>query len=122
MSVQYLAIIVESTFDPSAVTKEMWESAMTAHTAFAAAVETAGGMALKTAGLQHEGAFTVTPPRDGRPAVVTDGPFAEAREVNHGMYLLELPDDAPIRELAAAIPSGGHVEIYPLAHDADYPV
>ena len=79
MSVQFLAIVVESAFDPAVVTKEMWESAMAAHAAFAAAVGAAGGRVLSSAGLQAEEAFTVTPPRDGRPAVVSDGPFAEAR-------------------------------------------
>ncbi|MGA7204977.1 MAG: YciI family protein [Specibacter sp.] len=121
MSVQYLAIVRETTFDPALVTRDMWEGAMAAHKAFAEAVAAAGGQILVTAGLQADDAFTVTPPRNGNPALFTDGPFAEAREVNHGFCLFEIPDGVPVKDLAAIIPSGGSVEVYPVAHAAAYP-
>jgi hypothetical protein len=121
MSTEYLAIVREPTFDPASVTKEMWESAMAAHAAFAEAVAAAGGQILVTAGLQADDAFAVTPPRDGNPAVFTDGPFAEAKEVNHGFCLFAIPDGVSVKDLAAIMPSGGTVEVYPVAHAAVYP-
>lgn len=54
--------------------------------------------------------------RDGD-RIVTDGPFAETKEVLGGVFLIELPDlDEAIR-LAAMIPAAeyGSIEIRPLA-------
>ena len=56
--------------------------------------------------------------RDGE-RLVTDGPFAETKEVLGGLFLVDLPDlDEAIR-LAALIPSAegtGAVEIRPVLH------
>ena len=49
--------------------------------------------------------------------IVTDGPFAETKEVMGGVFLLELPDlDEAIR-LAALVPTAEHgsLEIRPIA-------
>ncbi|WP_427018160.1 YciI family protein [Pseudarthrobacter sp. P1] len=121
MTKHYVAVIRESEFDPALVTEQMWTDTMAAHAAFAAAVEAAGGRVVFTGGLDASRAVAITPGPDGGPATFTDGPFAEAKEVNHGFYLLELPDDAEVRGLAAMIPSGGHVELYPVMTEADYP-
>jgi hypothetical protein len=54
--------------------------------------------------------------RDGE-RVVTDGPFAETKEVMGGVFLMELPDlDEAIR-LASLIPTAEHgsIEIRPVA-------
>jgi hypothetical protein len=53
--------------------------------------------------------------RDGE-RIVTDGPFAETKEVMGGVFLLELPDlDEAIR-LAALVPTAEHgsLEIRPI--------
>jgi hypothetical protein len=53
--------------------------------------------------------------RDGE-RIVTDGPFAETKEVIGGLFVAEVPDlDEAIR-LGAAIPSaaGGSIEIRPV--------
>ncbi|WP_051389005.1 YciI family protein [Arthrobacter sp. 35W] len=121
MTKQYVAVIVEGEFDPSLVTEKLWNDTMAAHGAFAAAVEAAGGRVISTGGLDAAHAVSIHPGQDGGPAVFTDGPFAEAKEVNHGFYLLELPDDADVHALAAMIPSGGHVDLYPVMTEADYP-
>ena len=121
MSKQYLAVIRETEFDPAQVTEKMWTDAMAAHRAFAAAVEEAGGSVLFSGGLDAGGAVAITPGTDGKAAVFSDGPFAEAKEVNHGFHLLELPDGADALALAAMIPSGGHVELYPVMTEAGYP-
>ncbi len=53
--------------------------------------------------------------RDGE-RIVTDGPFAETKEIVGGVFVMELPDlDEAIR-LAALIPSASHgsIEIRPV--------
>ncbi|PYI65765.1 hypothetical protein CVV68_17135 [Arthrobacter livingstonensis] len=63
----------------------------------------------------------ITPGTDGRPAVFNDKPFTDAKEVNHGFHLLDRPDDADALALASMIPSGGHVELYPVMANTGYP-
>lgn len=121
MSVQYMAIIREHTFDPALVTEKMWKDTMAAHQAFNEAVAQAGGTVIFTGGLDADNAWTSTPAVDGSAAVFSDGPFAESREVNHGFYVVELPETADARTLLSMIPSGGHVELYPIMHGASYP-
>ncbi|HEX6040052.1 YciI family protein [Longimicrobium sp.] len=48
--------------------------------------------------------------KSGR-AVITDGPFAEAKEVIAGFYLLEVRDREEALEIAARIPSASHATI-----------
>ena len=54
--------------------------------------------------------------RDGR-TVVTDGPFAEAREQLGGFYVIEADDMAEAVSWAARVPSApsGAIEVRPLA-------
>jgi len=53
--------------------------------------------------------------KGGRP-MITDGPFAEAKEVVAGFYLLEVRDEAEALEIAARIPSAAYatVEVRPV--------
>ena len=70
----------------------------------------AGGMELEAAGEAK-----VVKIRDGR-TIVTDGPYAETKEVIGGVFLVELPDlDEAIR-LAALVPAAQHgsLEIRPV--------
>ena len=50
--------------------------------------------------------------------VVTDGPFAETKEIVLGFYLLEVADVAQARELAALCPTMGHVDLRRTWHEA----
>ena len=50
-------------------------------------------------------------PDDGREPLMTDGPYAETKEIVLGFYLLEVADDAQARELAALCPTIGYVEL-----------
>lgn len=84
-----------------------------------------------TEAIKREGYFIsgnrLTPPgtaktvrvRDGQ-AHVTDGPFAETREMLGGYYLVEAPDMDTALEIAARIPGAqrGCVEVRPIAEDA----
>lgn len=73
--------------------------------------EVTGGAALHPA----ETATTVRV-QDGR-TLVTDGPFADTKEIFAGFYLVEAEDLDAATELAALIPAariGGSVEIRPV--------
>jgi hypothetical protein len=66
--------------------------------------------------LDSAGEARVVRVREGEP-VVTDGPFAETKELIGGLFLVDLPDlDEAIR-LAAVIPASeyGSIEIRPVA-------
>jgi hypothetical protein len=47
----------------------------------------------------------------GERPIVTDGPFAEAKEVVAGFYLLEVRDRDEALQIAARIPSASHATI-----------
>jgi hypothetical protein len=54
---------------------------------------------------------------EGGQTLVTDGPFADTKEVFGGFYLIEADDLDQATELAARIPAarfGGAIEIRPL--------
>lgn len=57
--------------------------------------------------------------RDGK-VHVTDGPFAETRELLGGYYLIDAPDMEAALAIAARIPGAqrGCVEVRPIADDA----
>jgi hypothetical protein len=61
-------------------------------------------------------ATTVRVDREGR-RTVTDGPFAETREVLGGFYVLDVPDLDAALEWAARCPGSrdGHVVVRPVA-------
>jgi len=46
--------------------------------------------------------------------VFTDGPFGEVKEVVTGYYKIGVKDAAQARELAAMVPTSGHIELYPV--------
>ena len=68
------------------------------------------------AGLQPVTTATTVRLADGRP-LVTDGPFADTKEVFGGYYLLEADNLDQATEMAVRIPAlrlGGSVEVRPL--------
>ena len=74
----------------------------------------AAGHYVAASGLQYEAASTVR--KNGDEVVVTDGPFAETKEVLFSFYILEVPDlDAAIA-VAARTPAAvyGSVDIRPM--------
>ena len=110
-----MVFIVESEWDPSQVTEEQWTSVMKEHRAFAEAVAAAGAQILGGDALQAESqAVRIDPATADRPAVFTDGPFGELREVVTGYYKIGVKDAAQARELAALLPTSGHIELFPV--------
>jgi hypothetical protein len=70
------------------------------------------------AGLQPVTTATTIRLADGKP-LVTDGPFADTKEVFGGFYLVEADNLDQATEIAARIPTlrlGGSVEIRPFLH------
>ncbi len=115
MAEEYIVLIREPEWDPTKATEEDWKAAMQAHGAFAAAVAAAGAEIIGGDALQPTStAVSIVPARDGKPAVFTDGPFTELKEVVTGFYKLGVRDQAQARELAALVPTGGWVELYPV--------
>ncbi|MFC4947002.1 YciI family protein [Pseudonocardia sp. GCM10023141] len=97
-------------------TEEQGKQVMEAYFAYSKAVSDAG-VNLGGEGLQGTEAATTVQVTAGGERVVTDGPFAETREVLGGYYLIDVPDlDAAI-DWAAKCPGarwGGKVEVRPL--------
>ncbi len=73
-----------------------------------------------TAGERLRPAETATTVRQAEgELLLTDGPFADTKEVFGGFFLVEAPDLDAALEIAARIPAvrmGGSVEIRPLAY------
>jgi hypothetical protein len=115
MAEEFIILIVEEAWDPATTTEDQWKAAMEAHGAFAKAVEDAGAQILGGDALQPPStAVRIVPATDGRPAVVTEGPFGDSREVVSGFYKIGVRDAAQARELAALCPTGGWVELTPV--------
>ncbi|MFB2584710.1 YciI family protein [Herbiconiux liukaitaii] len=115
MTKEFIILIREPEWDSSAETEESWAEAMQKHGAFTQAVAAAGGQVLGGDALESsDKAVRITPARDGQPAVFTDGPFSETKEIVSGFYKIAVETDAQARELAALVPTGGSVELFPV--------
>ncbi len=115
MAEEYIVLIREPEWDPSKVSEDDWKAVSAAHSAFAQAVLDAGAQMLGGDALMPTAtAVKIMPARDGAPAVFTDGPFTETKEVVTGYYKLGVRDAAQARELAALVPTGGWVELFPV--------
>jgi hypothetical protein len=66
-------------------------------------------------GAQLANGFSKTVRMRGGELLVTDGPFAETKEVLSGLYLIDAPDEERALELAAQVPTvsrmGGAIEV-----------
>jgi hypothetical protein len=115
MAEEYIILITEDVWDPATLTEDQWTDAMHAHEAFAKAVTDAGAQILGGDALQPpSAAVRITPAGEGKPAVFTDGPFGETKEVVSGFYKIGVADAAQARELAALCPTSGYVDLYPV--------
>jgi hypothetical protein len=110
---QYAALIYTQDIDPTQ------PSQADTGKAYAEFGETNGAALRGGAGLHHTSTATTVRVEGGRggDVVTTDGPFAEAREVLAGFYLLEAADLDEAVSIAAQIPGawdGGAVELRPV--------
>jgi len=114
MSAEYLIVIREPEWDPSVITRQQIEMDLAGHKVFQEAVVAAGQRIGASAPLRPQAEATrITPGPSG--AVFTDGPFSEVREVVSGFYSFTADSPEQARELAALVPTGGWLELYPIA-------
>lgn len=114
MSDEYVLLIQEPNWDPESMTPEEWQAGMAGHKAFQEAVVAAGERITATSALQSVTKATKITPRSGGDPLITDGPFSETREVITGFYAFTASSPDQARELAALVPTGGWVELYPV--------
>jgi hypothetical protein len=112
MSEMYMLLIIEKPVADDAVPEQYWDDLGRRHEQFRAAIADAGATVVHSLPLENpEFGVTFAPNPAGGPHLVTDGPFAEAREVVLGYYVLEVRDEAQARELAALCPTSDYVEL-----------
>lgn len=112
MSDQYLVLIMEEEWDEAAVTPEDYARVMKEHGAFSAAVAEAGAKILGGEALVNANTgFSVTPAREGKPAVYTNGALTETTEVLSGYYVIEAESLDLIKKLAPLCPTSGRIDV-----------
>jgi hypothetical protein len=110
---KYLALIASE--EPTEeVDPEVWQQVMDAYNAFGEAGGQAGVLVGGEA-LEPSSTATTVRVRDGE-TLLTDGPFAETKEVIGGYYILDCPDLDTAVHWAAQIPGAktGSVEVRPI--------
>jgi hypothetical protein len=119
---RYMLLLYGEPTPPEAVTPEIWEHVVKSHTEFTRRLKEAGAY-VDSAPLEPvENAKTVRLRRHER--LVTDGPFAETREVLGGYYLIEAGslDDAVAWAEQLDSMSDGSIEVRPIWQiDVDSP-
>jgi hypothetical protein len=108
---QYALLIYSQPGAAEALSEQEWEASHREYLDIRKLPGVIGGAALHPA----ETATTVRV-QDGR-MLVTDGPFADTKEIFAGFYLVEAEDLDAAAEIAARIPAartGGSVEIRPV--------
>lgn len=114
MSDEYVLLIREPNWNPDEMTPEEWQAGMAGHRAFQEAVAAAGERIVASNALQPVARATKITPRESGAPLFTDGPFGETREVITGFYSFTAASPEQARELAALVPTGGWIELYPV--------
>jgi hypothetical protein len=110
-----MVLIIEPEWDPAQHSPEEFQAMGKQHRAFAEAVRAAGAKILDGDALApSKEAVRIRPAQDGSPAVFTDGPFPELKELVTGYYKIEVSDAQQARQLAALCPTGDRIELYPI--------
>jgi hypothetical protein len=111
---RYALLIYEDEKYYEEATPEDWEKAMVGHNAFGAEAAERG---MKPDGdaLQPTAAAKTVRYTDGKPTLVTDGPYAETKEQLGGFYILTCESEEEAIEMARKLPVVvGSVEIRPI--------
>jgi hypothetical protein len=110
MAEEYMLLIMERVAHFENFTPQQEAELDQKHRDFAAAIESSGGEILVSDPLDAPGPLCrFTPSDEGM--LVTDGPFAETKEILLGYYKLRVRDQAHARELAALCPTAGYVDL-----------
>jgi hypothetical protein len=115
MAQQYVVLIVEPEWNPADYSAEDFQNTGNQHRAFAQAVAEAGAKIIDGNALQPSAtAVRIQPATGDAPAVFTDGPFPELKELVTGYYVIETDDADLARRLAALCPTDGRLELWPV--------
>ena len=112
---QYMLLIYDDESKMNAATDADRNAMHAAYGEFTASIAKSGHLKAGDA-LQRTSTATTVRVQDGQ-TLVTDGPFADTKEVFGGFYLIEADDLDQATEIAARIPAariGGSVEIRPV--------
>ncbi len=106
----YMLLITERVDHFTEFTPEMWEVLDERHRAFVQQIADAGGEILASDPLKAPRPRSrFTPTADG--VLVSDGPFAETKEVLLGYYTIRVANEDVARELAVLCPTAGYVDL-----------
>lgn len=112
---EYLILIVEKPWNPHEYADQDFETEMVRHRAFAEAVKAAGQRIVASDALDGpETATRIDPATDAAPAVFTDAPFGEVKELVSGYYQITAESKEQALELAALCPTSGHLDVFPI--------
>ena len=107
---EYMLLIAEREDHFTDFTKEQWDVLDERHRVFAKQIVDAGAEIVFSDPLAApEPQSRFTPTADG--VLVTDGPFAETKEVVLGYYKIRVESAEIARELAALCPTAGYVDL-----------
>ena len=107
---EYLLLITERADHFTDFTKEQWDTLDERHRVFAQQIVDAGGEILFSDPLAApKPRSRFTPTADG--VLITDGPFAETKEVVLGYYKIRVESEQIAREIAAQCPTAGYVDL-----------
>jgi hypothetical protein len=111
---KYMLLIYSPDMDMSDVPPEAQQAELDKWFAYSAEMENAGVMIAGDA-LQPTATATCVRTRDGKD-LITDGPFAETKEILGGYYLMEVPSLDEAIEWAKKCPAApyGTIELRPL--------
>jgi hypothetical protein len=111
MAEEYMLLIMEREADFENFTPEQEAELDQKHRDFATAITSSGGEILMSDPLDAPAPLSRFTPNANGEVLVTDGPFAETKEILLGYYKLRVRDDAHARELAALCPTAGYVDL-----------
>jgi hypothetical protein len=111
MSEDYMLLITERVAHFENFTPEQEAELDAKHRAFAATIAESGAEILSSDPLELPAPQSRFTPQDDGTVLVTDGPFAETKEVLLGYYTLRVRDEAHARQLAALCPTAGYVDL-----------
>ena len=111
MAEEYMLLIMERVAHFDNFTAEQEEELDQKHRDFAAAIASSGGEVVFSDPLDAPSPLSRFTPSADAGRLVTDGPFAETKEILLGYYKLRARDEAHARELAALCPTAGYVDL-----------
>ena len=111
---QYLFLIYDDQAAWDGATDADWKAEMDRHNAFSSAVKQSGATVVGGEALSDTSTATTVRPRREQAPLVTDGPFAETKEVLSGYYVIDAGDLDAALKLAPLCPTSGCIEVRPV--------